>query len=507
MNINEFISKYHNHPVVFVGTGISLRYLSNSFTWDGLLKKIAFEMYGNKEYYLDLKASCEINNSGKFSFEAIANKLEEDFNKLLVESKPKKFEKINEIFYEKMEKDNVNVSRFKIYISQLLGELEWRENMLDEIAEFKKIRKNIGSIITTNYDRLIEEVFEFNKLIGNNILLSNPYGSVYKIHGCVEEPDKIIITQEDYNEFDQKYDLIRAQLLSLFIHNPIIFFGYGVGDENIKKILKTIFTYVEPNSPLASKIRNNFLLVEYDQGNPNLELTDHDIDMEGFSIIRINKVKTDNYLEIYKALSDIHLSISAMDVRKVQSVVKEIYSGGEIKVTITEDLDTLRNGDKILAIGSAKTITYKYQSASEMMSNYFKIMDESNYQVLTLIEHYKIQTAQYFPMFGFAKINDSISGSEGLQRQQEAKLDKTVESIEDLKRNLRHESIADIYEDEEIPNSLKVSAIFWNIMKDNLNLEEVEGFLRTFEDKKGTNYRKLLCAYDLKRYRGELVGV
>lgn len=27
MNIQEFISNYHNHPVLFVGTGLSLRYL------------------------------------------------------------------------------------------------------------------------------------------------------------------------------------------------------------------------------------------------------------------------------------------------------------------------------------------------------------------------------------------------------------------------------------------------------------------------------------------------
>ena len=85
---------------------------------------------------------------------------------------------------------------------------------------------------------MIETLFEFNPLIGNDILLSNPYGSVYKIHGCVDAPDKIIITQNDYNLFNRRYELIRAQLLSLFIHNPIIFIGYSIGDENIRNILK-----------------------------------------------------------------------------------------------------------------------------------------------------------------------------------------------------------------------------------------------------------------------------
>ena len=123
------------------------------------------------------------------------------------------------------------MSRFKIYISEIFSEIKINPEKNDEIAELKKIRKNIGSVITTNYDKLIETLFEFNPLIGNDILLSNPYGSVYKIHGCVDAPDKIIITQNDYNLFNRRYELIRAQLLSLFIHNPIIFIGYSIGDE------------------------------------------------------------------------------------------------------------------------------------------------------------------------------------------------------------------------------------------------------------------------------------
>lgn len=501
MNISDFISKYKNHPVLFVGTGLSLRYLTNAFTWDGLLSKIAFDLKENEEYYLDLKASCQINGNGKYSFEKLALKLEEEFNNTLINERNGKFKEINDIFYAKMKENNVNVSRFKIYISILLGELEYRENQKEELAEFKKIRKNIGSIITTNYDSLIEDVFEFNRLIGNDILLSNPYGSVYKIHGCVNEADKIIITQNDYDVFDKKYDLIRAQLLSLFIHNPIVFLGYNVGDENIKQILKTIFTYVEPNSELASKIRDNFLLVEYDAGNQNEEISEHDIDMEGFSTVRINKLKTDNYTAIYKALADIHLPISAMDVRKVQSVVKEIYSGGEIKVTITEDLDTLRNGAKILAIGSSKTISYKYQSASEMMSNYFKIIDESNSQILTLIEHHKIQKAQYFPIFGFSTINDKLSCIERLKDQQETNLGKAFKSIDDQNRQLKHDTVKGILDDESIAVSFKCNAIIWNIMKDNLELEDVESYLRDFDDKNDTEYRKILCAFDLKMYK------
>jgi len=203
MKIEEFISNYKNHPVLFIGTGVSLRYLKNSYTWNGLLKKIAFDLSENEEFYLDLKSKCYKNDS--YQYEKIATLLENEFNASLSKDRNGKFKEINDIFYENMQKD-INLSRFKIYISQLLSDLEYKDDKLDEIIELKKIRKNISSIITTNYDKFIEEIFNFNPLIGNDILLSNPYGSVYKIHGCISEQNQIIFTENDYKLFLEKYE-------------------------------------------------------------------------------------------------------------------------------------------------------------------------------------------------------------------------------------------------------------------------------------------------------------
>lgn len=497
MQVSEFIANYKNHPVLFIGTGFSLRYLKNSYTWDGLLSKIAFDLKGNNEYYLDIKAQCE--DDGKYKFDRIATLLEIEFNKDLSADRDGKFKSINDTFYEFMAKE-IKLSRFKIYISEIFSKLDLREDKEEEVAELKKIRKNIGSIITTNYDCLIEETFEFNKLIGNDILLSNPYGSVYKIHGCTTSADKMIITHEDYNRFSEKYELIRAQLLSLFIHNPIIFIGYRIGDDNIKSILKTIFTYIEPNSNQAKQIRENFLLVEYEQNSSSEDISEHDIDMEGFSTIRINKIKTDNFTAIYKALSKLQLPVSALDIRKVQSIVKEIYSGGNIAVKITEDLDSVKNSDRILAIGTDKTITYQFLTSSETITNYFKIIDESNSQILSLIDKYSISSTQYFPIYAFSTINPNLLLSGKLKANQKAKLDSALASISAACKT-NHSSIIDITSDNHIPNSSKENAMFWSIMEGNLDLNEVEKYLRNYGDKKLSSYKKMLCAYDYMKYK------
>ncbi|WP_419803548.1 SIR2 family protein [Mucilaginibacter sp.] len=496
MNIADFISHYKNHPVLFIGTGFSLRYLENSYTWDGLLSKIAFDLKDNSEYYLDIKAQCE--EDGKYQFDKIATLLEEEFNKDLTADRYGRFKNVNDMFYENMAK-SIKLSRFKIYIAKIFSTTELRRSKTEELAELKKIRKNIGSIITTNYDNLIEETFEFNKLIGNDILLSNPYGSVYKIHGCTTDAGKMIITADDYIRFSEKYELIRAQLLSLFIHNPIIFIGYRIGDENIKSILKTIFTYIEPNSDQAKKIRENFLLVEYEADSNSEEITEHDIDMEGFSTIRINKIKTDNFTAIYQALSNLHLSISALDIRKVQTIVKEIYSGGNIAVKITEDLDSIKNSERILAIGTDKTIQYQYLTSSETISNYFKIIDESNSQVLSLIDRYTISSTQYFPIYGFSLVNTTLLSINRLKVNQKAKLDNAMSSISNICKTL-HSRIQEINDDTNISNSSKENAIFWSIMEGKIVMDEVEVYLRNYTDKKLSNYKKMLCAYDFKKY-------
>lgn len=502
MNINQFIANFTNHPVLFVGTGLSLRYLENSFTWDGLLSYISKKIKGSEEFYYDLKSKYE--KDGVFDFPKIAQELESEFTEVLKNDRNGDFKEINDEFYENM-KIPKNISRFKLYIAHTLKHHIVRSSQSLEINELKKVRKNIGSVITTNYDKFIEDVFEFKPLIGNGILLSNPYGSVYKIHGCVEDPNKIIITDDDYKIFNEKYELIRAQLLSLFIHNPIIFLGYNIGDNNIKSILKTIFTYINPNTPEAEKIRKNFLLVEYEAGSQNTEVIDHDIDMDGFATLRINKIKTDNFLEIYTHLANLSLPVTAMDIRKVQAVVKEIYAGGHIEVSITEDIDALKNGEKILAIGSLKTIKYEFQTTSEIMENYFKIIDESNHQLLSLIDKHKIQKNQYFPIFGFSAIQKGLECSGLLKDMQKEKITNIIKSTTDYA--IEHNSIIGILEDENIPQSKKNLAIILGAVNGRIQLDLIEDYLRNYLDKKTTDYRKLLCVYDYKKYADENVEV
>lgn len=63
-----------------------------------------------------------------------------------------------------------------------------------------------------------------------------------------------------------------------------------------------------------------------------------------------------------------------------------------------------------------------------------------------------------------------------------------------------HTSIAAIEADECISATNQYYAIAWSTYNGDLALEEVEAYLREIDDKDNTNYRAILCMYDLVKY-------
>lgn len=144
MNIKEFVSAYRNHPILFVGTGVSLRYLIESFKWDELLKKIAFELSGNDEYYLDLKSDSQLN--GTYRYELIASKLEKNFTEALLKDRDGKFKEVNDLFYKNMNAGK-NIPRFKLYVAILLASIQTKPEMSTELAELKKLGRILVQLL------------------------------------------------------------------------------------------------------------------------------------------------------------------------------------------------------------------------------------------------------------------------------------------------------------------------------------------------------------------------
>ena len=60
-------------------------------------------------------------------------------------------------------------------------------------------------------------------------------GEIYKIHGCIHQPETMILTDDDYNDFSKRNTYLAAKLITIFLEHPIIFLGYSISDPNIQK--------------------------------------------------------------------------------------------------------------------------------------------------------------------------------------------------------------------------------------------------------------------------------
>lgn len=95
------------------------------------------------------------------------------------------------------------------------------------------------AIITTNYDRLIEDSFNDEAAVIVNdtdvFIARQTKSRIYKIHGDIRNPKSIVISSSDYsNQYNRDFkDPFWASVIAEISSRHIIFLGYGYEDENV----------------------------------------------------------------------------------------------------------------------------------------------------------------------------------------------------------------------------------------------------------------------------------
>ncbi len=156
-------------PMLFIGSGMSIRYLGLE-NWEGLLRKFArlatdndyaYEMYVQQAKGLDCKDGL---------LPKVAELIERDFN--LRWFKDDQFKESREQSVDEMSR---SVSPFKIEIARYMRDKsrEYNPQYAAEIQLFKQLEmRSIGGVLTTNYDSFIEDLFpSYTKYIGQEQLL------------------------------------------------------------------------------------------------------------------------------------------------------------------------------------------------------------------------------------------------------------------------------------------------------------------------------------------------
>src|SRR5208283_2444371 len=119
----------------------------------------------------------------------------------------------------------------------------------------------ITNIITTNYDTCFEQAYgdKICKIVlDTDIVKCSKITKVnlYKIHGDVETPQKIVITKSDYANFYSKghESLLWNEIRALITKSSVLFIGYSFEDTNVKLIFDDVL------EKLGSEHRDFFLI-------------------------------------------------------------------------------------------------------------------------------------------------------------------------------------------------------------------------------------------------------
>jgi hypothetical protein len=106
--------------------------------------------------------------------------------------------------------------------------------------------------LTTNFDDLLERTLQeagqrFTKVVRDQNL---PFASfdavtIVKLHGDRLDPDTIVISEADYNNYSQRFPLVRNKLLSLLAEKTFLFLGYSISDPDFKQLQAEVAFYLK----------------------------------------------------------------------------------------------------------------------------------------------------------------------------------------------------------------------------------------------------------------------
>lgn len=521
------LEKNNQFPIIFVGAGISKRYLEDYPSWIELLEELWYTTNPEGDFYGHLLQNKNLimNKHRENNEEIDENTLEHEVN-TIVASKIEK--EINNAFINgnlkisgltTKEVYNNNISPFKKIIADRFSKVKIKDSMREEYEEFKKMIFNAQAILTTNYDPFIEESYssinnnELNVYIGEKGLFGQTtgYAELYKIHGCYSDINSIIITVEDYDSFNKASVLISAKIISLLLNSPIIFLGYSLKDVNIKKIIKDFAGSLSTNELMT--LERNLIIVDWKKDENNIIESVENSQELG---CRYRIITTDNYTQIYQTIANIKQGVPPIEVRKYMHVIKKLIvekgASGELKSVLinNENLDDIiQNGFKdknlVVAIGD-KQLVFVIPTLATYIRDYineeFK-QDIDNQLRFIAFQQGRIPIKRY--------VNDENIEKSNLGSHEKDKLRKLLNNYPTVKRliqglNCNYSKTSSIKEIVEKSNS-KTYEYRWIVYNSEMIplsdlkkyiLEEIEACIKN-RINPHSELRKLSVIYDLMK--------
>lgn len=509
-DFKEIIKKKKSAPFLFLGSGFTKHYL-NTPDWETLLSH--FSSRHINAYYTSLntkdlsKVATEIAQECNKNFWALPD--DDEYKKSFQD----KATNISSVLKDKIAK----------YLVRYTLE-EPDEKYSEELDLLSKL--SIDGVITTNWDDFCERQFpKFNKYVGQKELLFSKsivnIGEIYKIHGCMREPESLVLTHEDYADFNKRNAYLAAKLITIFIEHPIVFIGYSMNDNNIKSILTSIVQCLDQNK--IGLLQNNLFFVEWNSdSNAEMEVERFDMLMSEGVTLPVIRIKTHEFKPVYECLATFERQMSADMLRFYKQQFYEIiYSEKpEKKLYVLPEKEIEANKDIQFVCGFG-TIA-KYQSAVGYTGlkarDIFRdiVFENGNYESETLLTKTIPELrkgTRYIPIYKYLRAvginseDDYKNNQLGLNMILLRQPDFCAYNFDEGKKKLSLDNALKSY-----PEAIwKICALIPYLSLDDEDLPKLQHFIEeNFNsflisgNKKSkqysTHFKKLICFYDWRKY-------
>lgn len=333
-------------PFLFVGSGFSRRYAGTP-DWVGLLRELAGHTGKPYERYA-ATASNELPR--------IASLIAADFNDVWWESDDFTASRIEH------PAPATPYSPLKIEVAHRFADVTAAmpiEGPLND--ELEALRGAVvEGIITTNYDTILEYVFnDFTVYVGQDeLLFKDPHGvaEIYKIHGSASSPETLVLTAEDYARFDERNPYLAAKLLSMFVEHPILFLGYSMTDENVQAIVTSIASVLSKDN--LDQLADRLIFVNWNpDATESLSAGTFDV---GGGVIPVRYATVPDYLGVFRVLGGLRRRFPARILRHLRESVYELARtsepSGTVKVADLASDTEIRDLDVVVGVGVQKRL-------------------------------------------------------------------------------------------------------------------------------------------------------
>ena len=453
------LSALDGPPILFVGAGLSRRYLGLD-PWRALLKRFADFTNQPVEYYLS-SADGDYPRAGTLIAEAFH---EVWWTNPQFEQSRDRYAKLAEAGRELPLKIEI-----ASYASQ--ASLTNDPKLVKELEVLGSAQ--VDTVITTNYDGLSETLYpDFQVFTGQRSLLFAPIhgvAEIYKIHGSAAEPESLVLTEDDYNRFRKESPYLTAKLATLLVERPVMFLGYSLGDAYIKDILSEFVGCLD--SSQVQRFGQRLFFVEFQSGADLSSSEDYFSLHEGRHHLPLTRIQASDFLPIYEALNSYRRRLPARVLRLLKERVYELVestdpAGSLAAIDIDSDTDT-RNIDVVFGVGVRSARGYAPITREDLALDV--LADEMSFDArsvlnLTIPAQYRkgiwIPVWRYLkrltPELDFSAIEDMAEAVDALVQRDPSDYAEgnPYSNSKNRQRANAYPSLTDLFEGEELSKAL-----------------------------------------------------